>query len=176
MCWFSEYKNALTTNPQQPIYAVASFKCVIRSFLSFAFLSPPNAIFVPGMYFFGFSRYWNYNIVSHCHRPCMLHEEPLSSSYTPVCPLSTQHPPSCWHPYSCKLSESAHSTRDVHLDVRETLYLSGVATEESVKVGADLVTGIRLEVVTLCASCLEQVGALLGITWDGESQPRFNGL
>ena len=33
---------------------------VIRSFLSLAFLRPPNAILVPGMYFFGFSRYSNY--------------------------------------------------------------------------------------------------------------------
>lgn len=33
---------------------------VIRSFLSFSFFRPPNAILVPGMYFFGFSRYSNY--------------------------------------------------------------------------------------------------------------------
>lgn len=32
---------------------------VIRSFLSLAFLRPPKAIFVPGMYFLGFSRYSN---------------------------------------------------------------------------------------------------------------------
>lgn len=32
----------------------------IRSFLSLAFFKPPNAIFVPGMYFFGFSKYSNY--------------------------------------------------------------------------------------------------------------------
>lgn len=30
---------------------------VIRSFRSFAFLRPPKAIFVPGMYFLGFSKY-----------------------------------------------------------------------------------------------------------------------
>lgn len=36
---------------------VASFKYVIKSFRSFSFLRPPNAIFVPGIYFFGFSRY-----------------------------------------------------------------------------------------------------------------------
>ena len=59
------------------IYLVASRKCltngqddenmtrelertyVIKSFLSFAFFSPPKAIFVPGMYFLGFSRYSN---------------------------------------------------------------------------------------------------------------------
>ena len=33
---------------------------VIRSFRSFSFFSPPKAIFVPGIYFFGFSRYSNY--------------------------------------------------------------------------------------------------------------------
>ena len=42
------------------IYFVSSRKWVIRSFLSLAFFRPPNAIFVPGMYFLGFSRYSNY--------------------------------------------------------------------------------------------------------------------
>lgn len=37
----------------------ASRTYVIRSFLSFAFFSPPNAILVPGIYFLGFSRYSN---------------------------------------------------------------------------------------------------------------------
>lgn len=32
---------------------------VIRSFLSLPFFNPPKAILVPGMYFFGFSRYSN---------------------------------------------------------------------------------------------------------------------
>lgn len=32
---------------------------VIRSFLSLSFFKPPKAILVPGMYFFGFSRYSN---------------------------------------------------------------------------------------------------------------------
>ena len=32
---------------------------VIKSFLSFSFFNPPKAILVPGMYFFGFSRYSN---------------------------------------------------------------------------------------------------------------------
>jgi len=35
---------------------VSSRRKVIRSFRSLAFLRPPNAIFVPGMYFLGFSR------------------------------------------------------------------------------------------------------------------------
>ena len=37
----------------------ASSRWVMRSFLSLAFFSPANAIFVPGMYFLGFSRYSN---------------------------------------------------------------------------------------------------------------------
>ena len=35
----------------------ASSRWVIKSFLSFAFLRPAKAIFVPGIYFLGFSRY-----------------------------------------------------------------------------------------------------------------------
>jgi hypothetical protein len=38
------------------VYLVASFKKVIRSFRSLAFLRPAKAILVPGMYFLGFSR------------------------------------------------------------------------------------------------------------------------
>ena len=40
-------------------YLVSSRRKVIRSFLSLAFFRPPKAIFVPGMYFLGFSRYSN---------------------------------------------------------------------------------------------------------------------
>ena len=39
-----------------------------------------------------------------------------------------------------------------------------MATEEAVKVGANFVPLFCLEVMTLCASCLEEVGALLGVT------------
>ena len=46
------------------IYLVSSFRKVIRSLLSFAFFNPPKAILVPGMYFFGFSRYSNCPLVS----------------------------------------------------------------------------------------------------------------
>ncbi len=38
------------------VYLVSSAKKVIRSLRSFSFLRPANAILVPGMYFFGFSR------------------------------------------------------------------------------------------------------------------------
>jgi len=39
-----------------------------------------------------------------------------------------------------------------------------VATEETVKVGADLVALTLLQVVALCAAGLEEVGALLLVT------------
>jgi hypothetical protein len=42
------------------LYWVSFLRKVIRSFLSLAFFRPPKAILVPGMYFFGFSRYANY--------------------------------------------------------------------------------------------------------------------
>lgn len=38
-------------------YFVASFRYAMRSARSLGFFSPANTIFVPGMYFFGFSRY-----------------------------------------------------------------------------------------------------------------------
>lgn len=44
-------------------YLVSSLRKVIKSLRSLAFLRPPKAIFVPGMYFLGFSRYSNCKIV-----------------------------------------------------------------------------------------------------------------
>lgn len=38
---------------------VACSKYAIKSALSCGFFNPANTIFVPGMYFFGFSKYWN---------------------------------------------------------------------------------------------------------------------
>jgi hypothetical protein len=38
------------------VYLVSSLRKVMRSFRSLAFLRPPKAILVPGMYFLGFSR------------------------------------------------------------------------------------------------------------------------
>jgi len=46
--------------PHVFFYFVSSRRKVIRSFRSLAFFNPPKAIFVPGMYFLGFSRYSNY--------------------------------------------------------------------------------------------------------------------
>lgn len=41
------------------LYLVSLRRKVMRSLRSLAFLRPPKAILVPGMYFFGFSRYSN---------------------------------------------------------------------------------------------------------------------
>ena len=51
-----------------------------------------------------------------------------------------------------------------------SLNRAGVAAEEAVEVGADLVTLARLEGVALRASCLEQVGALLRVTYRSVSR------
>lgn len=45
------------------LYLVSDLRKVMMSFLSLGFLRPPKAILVPGMYFFGFSRYSNCAIV-----------------------------------------------------------------------------------------------------------------
>lgn len=41
----------------KPIYLVAETRYAMRSARSAGFLSPAKTIFVPGIYFFGFSRY-----------------------------------------------------------------------------------------------------------------------
>lgn len=51
----------------------------------------------------------------------------------------------------------------VRIGVGEALDGAGVAAEQPVEVGADLVALGLLEVVALCASGLEEVGALLGV-------------
>jgi len=50
----------MNTRPKNGVvYFVSLARKVIKSFRSLSFLRPPNAIFVPGMYFLGFSRYSN---------------------------------------------------------------------------------------------------------------------
>lgn len=61
---------------------------VIRSFLSFSFFRPPNAILVPGMYFLGFSRYSNYTEVRSV-RQILIHWF--------FCPLGEGSPPGAAH-------------------------------------------------------------------------------
>lgn len=53
------------------LYLVSSRRKVMRSFLSLPFFRPPKAILVPGMYFFGFSRYSNYVLVRTVRLPIM---------------------------------------------------------------------------------------------------------
>jgi hypothetical protein len=62
----------------------------MRSFRSFSFFIPAKAILVPGMYFFGFSRYSNYreSVASQSEERVVLVQE---------CPLSTQCLSVCWH-------------------------------------------------------------------------------
>jgi len=64
------------------IYFVWFLKKVIKSFLSFSFFKPPNAILVPGMYFFGFSRYSN---------------KDFSFQTTPFCLFASVY----WNPATC---------------------------------------------------------------------------
>lgn len=66
---------------------------VMRSLRSFSFFSPPKAIFVPGMYFLGFSRYSNCRLISTqvCNQ--------LISENLPEYLGSIQWPSACWHRY-----------------------------------------------------------------------------
>lgn len=107
---------------------------MIRSFLSLPFFRPPNAIFVPEMYFFGFSRY------SYCDRQL------LSGSIYQAIACADQ----------CIFCPS-NSLLLVGIGVGEALDLTGLATEETVQVGSDLVA-LRLHSgVALCTSRLAQV-------------------
>lgn len=54
---------------------------------------------------------------------------------------------------------------DVGSGVREALSLAGLATEETVEVGSDLVGAALLEGVALSATGLEEVGTLGSVTW-----------
>ena len=54
----------------------------------------------------------------------------------------------------------------VGVGVGEALDGAGVAAEETVEVGADLVALGLLEVVALLAAGLEEVGTLLGVTFE----------
>ena len=122
-------------------YFVSSRRKVIRSFLSFAFFRPPKAIFVPGMYFLGFSRYSNCLLLSALRQFLF-------------CVLSTYQ--SVLVPLDALLL--------VRVGVREALDLASVAAEEAVEVGSDLVALALLQVMALRASCLEKVCALLLVT------------
>lgn len=57
----------------------------------------------------------------------------------------------------------------VGVGVGKALDLASVAAKEAVKVGADLVALTLLQVMALCAAGLEEVGALLLVTFDNLS-------
>jgi len=116
----------------------------MRSFLSLAFFRPPKAILVPGMYFFGFSRYSNCEDgISRSREP--QYEHCMTETYEGVLvPLD--------------------ALLLVGVRVGEAVDGTGVATEKTVKVGSDLVALTLLQVVALLASGLEEVGTLLGVT------------
>lgn len=54
----------------------------------------------------------------------------------------------------------------VGVGVRETGDLTGLAAEETVELRANLVALAGLQGVALCATGFEEVGALLGVTWN----------
>jgi hypothetical protein len=115
---------------------------VMRSFRSLSFFNPPKAIFVPGMNFFGFSRY------SNCSLPvryfCYSFYRIVSGYQTTLVPLD--------------------ALRLVGISVCEALDLSSVTSEKAEEVGADLVSLTLTESVALCATGLEKVGTLLCVS------------
>lgn len=113
---------------------------MIRSLRSFSFLSPPKAILVPGMYFFGFSRYSNCGRVSISSGMVEL-QGAYESGVVP-----------------------GDSLLLVGIGVCVALNGTGLAAEETEQVWADLVALSVTEGVALGASGLEEVGTLLGIT------------
>lgn len=111
---------------------------VIRSFLSLPFFKPPKAIFVPGMYFFGFSRYSNYTGMS-VNRPADQCQGAVGTNQSVLFPFD--------------------ALLLVCVGVREALDLAGLAAEKSVQVGPDLVPFTLLQVVALRAPCLSSTSA-----------------
>jgi hypothetical protein len=107
---------------------------VIKSLRSLAFFRPPKAIFVPGMYFFGFSRY------SNCRR--------VSSMI--LCRLRRKR----------KTYQAFFIPGDtglpVSIRVRKPFHGAGFAPKQAVEVGADLVAAAALERVTLSTASLPQ--------------------
>ena len=105
---------------------------MIRSFRSLAFFKPPNAIFVPGMYFFGFSRY------SNCgprKLPFLMFEP-----FTPITHQRTLLP--------------CDALGLVRVGVLKALDLARLPSKQTVQVRADLVAAVGFEDVALGASRL----------------------
>lgn len=66
---------------------------VMRSLRSLGFFRPPNAIFVPGMYFFGFSRYSNCWLSANDFLAIYI----VPIAFVPRCLHSKLCPLPCWH-------------------------------------------------------------------------------
>jgi hypothetical protein len=113
---------------------------VIKSFLSLPFFKPPKAILVPGMYFFGFSRYSNYGKLANHETPFQIH---LTYESTLI---------------------PGDSLLLVGIGVGESFNLAGLTTEKTVQVWSDLVTICSFCAVALRASCLEETSTLRGVT------------
>jgi len=105
----------------------------MRSFLSLAFLRPPKAILVPGMYFFGFSRYSNLAVLVSSSVGIGLGQ--IFAYKGVVVPLD--------------------ALLLVGVRVGETVNGTGLATKETVEVWSDLVSLALLQVVALRAAGLE---------------------
>ena len=118
---------------------------VIRSFRSLAFFRPPNAIFVPGMYFLGFSRY------SNCYE--------RDFSRWRFCSKRCKEgggwglPDYFWKAYQSVLFP-VYCFVLVCVGVGEAFDLAGFTSEEAVEVGSDFVAFAFAEGVALGASCL----------------------
>lgn len=108
----------------------------MRSLRSLAFLSPPKAILVPGMYFLGFSRYSNYKalVPDIARGGTSMYRKSYESLLVPLNTLLL-----------------------VCVGVSEARDLAGVASEKTVKVRTDLVALALLQVVALLAAGLEHV-------------------
>lgn len=107
---------------------------MIRSFLSLPFFKPPKAIFVPGMYFFGFSKYANY------------------FEYVSTSVLRIDRPGGMGTNKSILFPLDALLL--VCVGVREALNLTGLAAKQTVQIGPDLVSFTLFQIVALRASCL----------------------
>lgn len=110
----------------------------MRSFRSLAFLRPPKAILVPGMYFLGFSRYSNCVVSDGCAKLSVHGRAAAVKTYESLLvPLNT--------------------LLLVGVRVGESVNGTGLASEEAVKVRADLVALAFLQVMALSASGLRGV-------------------
>lgn len=133
---------------------------MIRSFLSFSFFRPPNAILVPGMYFLGFSRYSNYRLETQVSRAfSVIRCQPLNA-------LASREKSGDGTYQSVLLP--LNTLLLVGVGVRVALNGAGVTAEQAVQSRADLVATAGLNGVALSATGLEEVGTLLRVAYRWE--------